>query len=92
MTIDLRDALRLYLVTDQQALRGRSLTDVVLQAVQGGVTCVQLRRKNRQHARFCGPGLCLERAAETLPRAAGDQRPHRRSPGLRRAGCAFGPI
>ncbi len=39
------DCLRLYLVTDQQALRGRSLTDVVKQAVQGGVTCVQLREK-----------------------------------------------
>ena len=41
----LTDALRLCLVTDQQALRGRSLTDVVMQAVQGGVTCVQLREK-----------------------------------------------
>jgi len=41
----LAEVLRLYLVTDQQALRGRSLTDVVLQAVQGGVTCVQLREK-----------------------------------------------
>lgn len=45
MTIDLRDALRLYLVTDQQALRGRTLTDVLMQAVQGGVTFVQLREK-----------------------------------------------
>ena len=45
MSFILRDALRLYLVTDQQALRGRSLTDVVMQAVQGGVTCVQLREK-----------------------------------------------
>jgi thiamine-phosphate pyrophosphorylase len=39
------DLLRLYLVTDQQALLGRTLTDVVLAAVQGGVTCVQLREK-----------------------------------------------
>lgn len=42
----LREALRLYLVTDQSSLRGRTLTDVVLAAVQGGVTCVQLREKN----------------------------------------------
>ncbi|MDR3369458.1 thiamine phosphate synthase [Rhodoferax sp.] len=41
----LADLLRLYLVTDQQALRGRTLTDVVLAVVQGGATCVQLREK-----------------------------------------------
>jgi thiamine-phosphate pyrophosphorylase len=44
--VNLRDVLRLYLVTDQMSLRGRSLTDVVLAAVQGGVTCVQLREKD----------------------------------------------
>lgn len=43
--MNLPDILRLYLVTDQQALRGRSLLAVVQQAVQGGVTCVQLREK-----------------------------------------------
>ena len=40
------DTLRLYLVTDEKSLRGRSLPDVVLAAVQGGVTCVQLREKD----------------------------------------------
>jgi thiamine-phosphate pyrophosphorylase len=38
--------LQLYLVTDQASLRGRTLTDVVLAAVRGGVTCVQLREKH----------------------------------------------
>jgi thiamine-phosphate pyrophosphorylase len=42
----MQDVLRLYLVTDQPSLRGRSLLDVVRAAVQGGVTCVQLREKN----------------------------------------------
>ncbi|MDD3934928.1 thiamine phosphate synthase [Rhodoferax sp.] len=41
----LTGALRLYLVTDQASLRGRTLTDVLLSAVQGGVSCVQLREK-----------------------------------------------
>lgn len=41
----LPEALRLYLVTDQASLRGRTLTDVVLAALQGGVSCVQLREK-----------------------------------------------
>jgi len=41
----LRRWLRLYLVTDQSSLAGRTLSDVVLAAVHGGVTCVQLREK-----------------------------------------------
>ena len=36
----------LYLVTDQSLSLGRSLIDVVSEAVHGGVTCVQVRAKN----------------------------------------------
>jgi thiamine-phosphate pyrophosphorylase len=36
----------LYLVTDRDICGSRSLTEVVIQAVQGGVACVQLREKN----------------------------------------------
>ena len=39
-------ALRLYLVTDTALSRGRTLRDVVAAAVQGGVSCVQLREKH----------------------------------------------
>ena len=60
MTFDLRDALRLYLVTDQQALRGRSLTDVVMQAVLGGVTCVQLREKTASTRDFVALACALK--------------------------------
>ncbi|HCE29673.1 MAG TPA: thiamine phosphate synthase [Comamonadaceae bacterium] len=45
MKMVLPEALRLYLVTDQASLRGRTLADVLLAAVQGGVSCVQLREK-----------------------------------------------
>jgi len=45
MRIPLPEALRLYLITDQASLRGRTLADVVLAALQGGVSCVQLREK-----------------------------------------------
>lgn len=38
--------LRLYLVTERGMLRGRDLTDVVMQTVEGGVTMVQLREKD----------------------------------------------
>jgi len=36
----------LYLVTDRQLCGSRSLEDVVLQALKGGVACVQLREKD----------------------------------------------
>ncbi|MDE6102108.1 MAG: thiamine phosphate synthase, partial [Ruminococcus sp.] len=38
--------LSLYAVTDRMYLKGKSLTEAVEQAIQGGVTCVQLREKN----------------------------------------------
>lgn len=41
-----KDMLSLYAVTDRTYLNGISLTEAVEQAVQGGVTCVQLREKN----------------------------------------------
>jgi thiamine-phosphate pyrophosphorylase len=37
--------VHLYLVTDEALAGGRRLTDIVRQAVGGGVTCVQLRAK-----------------------------------------------
>ena len=55
----LRDALRLYLVTDQPSLKGRALTDVVQAAVQGGVTCVQLREKHANSRDFHALAVAL---------------------------------
>jgi thiamine-phosphate pyrophosphorylase len=55
----LREALRLYLVTDHASLRGRTLTDVVLAAVQGGVTCVQLREKHLDSRDFYAQAVAL---------------------------------
>lgn len=55
----LRDALRLYLVTDQASLRGRPLADVVQAAVRGGVTCVQLREKDASSRDFHAQAVML---------------------------------
>ena len=41
-----KESLLLYLVTDSSMLRGRSMQEVVMQAVKGGVTMVQLREKD----------------------------------------------
>lgn len=41
-----KDMLSLYAVTDRTHLNGISLTEAVEQAIQGDVTCVQLREKN----------------------------------------------
>jgi len=53
-------ALRLYLVTDQALTCGRALEDVVAAAVQGGVTCVQLREKHLGTADFLAQALSLK--------------------------------
>ena len=55
----LRDALRLYLVTDGPSLKGRTLIDVVQAAVQGGVTCVQLREKQLCSRDFSAQAVAL---------------------------------
>ena len=51
----------LYLVTDRGLSRGRSLAEVVEEAVAGGVTCVQLREKNCSTRRFVEEGLALQK-------------------------------
>lgn len=46
---DIRSSMLLYAVTDRAWLRGRSLADCVREAIEGGVTFVQLREKNAGH-------------------------------------------
>lgn len=46
---DIRSSLLLYGVTDRRWLGGRSLTDVVRDAIAGGATFIQLREKHASH-------------------------------------------
>jgi len=55
----LRQWLRLNLVTNQASLQGRRLTDVVLAAVQGGVSSVQLREKTLGTRDFYAQAVAL---------------------------------
>ena len=48
----MKDALKLYLVTDRSLSLGRSLEDIVTRAVDGGVTMVQLREKDTDTGEF----------------------------------------
>ena len=59
-----RDWLRLYLVTDGPACRGRSLEDVAAAAVRGGATCVQLREKHATTREFLALALALHRVLQ----------------------------
>lgn len=43
----------LYLVTDPALPAGRSMVDIVAEAIAGGVSCVQLREKDTSGRRFC---------------------------------------
>jgi thiamine-phosphate pyrophosphorylase len=48
----MKDLLKLYLVTDRSLSLGRSLEEVVAEAVAGGVTIVQLREKDAPTGEF----------------------------------------
>lgn len=67
MGVDIRQALELYLVTDRSLSLGRSLTEIVAEAVQGGVTMVQLREKECNTQEF----IELGQAIKTILRPAG---------------------
>ena len=56
-----REQLKLYLVTDRGIAAGRSLEDIVCQAVDGGVTMVQLREKDIDTRDFIDLALRLKR-------------------------------
>lgn len=59
-------ALRLYLVTDQISIGHRTLTDVVAEAVRGGVTCVQLREKQLNTRDFYAQAMVLQKLLAPL--------------------------
>ena len=63
-TVGYRDrmaqVLGVYLVTDELSCAGRSVSDVVLAAVQGGVSCVQLREKHLSTRDFCARAVALQ--------------------------------
>jgi thiamine-phosphate pyrophosphorylase len=50
--MDLKSALKLYLITDRRFLKGRSLNDAVEAAILGGVTIVQIREKDISSRQF----------------------------------------
>lgn len=56
--------LSLYLVTDRSLAAGRSLTDIVRQAVRGGVTMVQLREKDCSTQEFIEQAIALKKVLQ----------------------------
>lgn len=50
--MDIKSALKLYLITDRRFLKGRSLTGSVEAAILGGVTIVQIREKDISSRQF----------------------------------------
>ena len=68
-------ALRLYLVTDQSSAGSRTLTDVVAAAIQGGVTCVQLREKQLNTRDFLAQAMVIKAllAPQNIPLVINDR-------------------
>jgi thiamine-phosphate pyrophosphorylase len=60
MENSLKTDYSLYLVTDRRLSLGRSIEDVVLASVKGGVTCVQLREKECSSREFLDLALRLK--------------------------------
>ncbi len=58
--------LLLHLVTDRSLSQGRSLVEVVAEAVAGGVTCVQLREKECSTREFLQEALALKELLQSL--------------------------
>ncbi|MCQ2182403.1 MAG: thiamine phosphate synthase [Bacteroidales bacterium] len=56
--------MKLYLVTDRGLCGGRDLETIVLQAVEGGVTMVQLREKNIGTREFVRLAMRLKKALD----------------------------
>lgn len=50
---ELRKDLLLYGVTDRRWLQGNTLYEQVEEALQGGVTFIQLREKTGQRKKYC---------------------------------------
>lgn len=57
---------QLYLVTDSEATQGRDFISIVLDAVKGGVTMVQLREKKATTRHFVELGTALHQALQPL--------------------------
>lgn len=50
---ELKNAMRLYAVTDARWLKGQTLAQAVEEAILGGATCIQFRDKNLSFDAFC---------------------------------------
>ena len=48
----MKDKLKLYLVTDRALTLGRTLEEIIIEAINGGVTMVQLREKDTPTGEF----------------------------------------
>ena len=57
---DVRELLRVYLVTDEALCVHHDLLDIVQMAVRAGVTCVQLREKHLSTGAFVAKARALK--------------------------------
>lgn len=56
----IKKAMELYLVTDRRWLKDHTLANDVEEAIEGGVTCVQIREKNINQDEFINEALLLK--------------------------------
>lgn len=60
----IKKAIELYLVTDRRWLKEQTLANDVEDAIEGGVTCVQIREKNINQDEFINEALLLKEVCQ----------------------------
>ncbi len=67
--------LSLYLVTDRKLSLGRSHVEIVLAAIAGGISCIQLRDKELDDSEFLKEAVALQKAIRpyTIPLIINDR-------------------
>ena len=66
-SINLKEAMKLYAVTDRTWLKGKTLSEQVNQAIQGGITFLQLREKELDDNQFLEEAIRMKILCSDIP-------------------------
>jgi thiamine-phosphate pyrophosphorylase len=66
-SINLKEAMKLYAVTDRTWLKGKTLSEQVNQAIQGGITFLQLREKELDDNQFLEEAKLMKTLCSDIP-------------------------
>lgn len=62
-----KEAMKLYAVTDRRWSKDQNFSDHVQDAINGGITCLQLREKNLDQDTFIQEALVMKALCKDIP-------------------------